>query len=40
MERAEEIPRFVEGATKLAYASALPVALVIPTTLSGGKTWR
>ena len=40
MERAEEIPRLVEGATKLAYASALPVALVIPTTLSGGKTWR
>ena len=40
IERAEDIPRTVEGATKLASAGTLPVALVIPTTLSGGKTWR
>ena len=40
IEGAEQIRRIVDGATKLAYSSALPVALVLPTTLTGGKTWR
>ena len=35
-----DVRRTVDGATKLAYASSLPVALVLPTTLTGGKTWR
>jgi sulfopyruvate decarboxylase alpha subunit len=34
------IPALVDGATKLAFGGNLPVALVLPTTLSGGKTWR
>ena len=40
IDDAAEIRRTVDGATKLAYASSLPVALVLPTTLTGGKTWR
>ncbi len=40
IDRPEEIRRIVDGATTLAYASSLPVALVLPTTLTGGKTWR
>jgi sulfopyruvate decarboxylase alpha subunit len=40
IDQAEEIASIVGGATKLAFASSLPVALVLSTTLSGGKTWR
>lgn len=40
IDRAEDIPPTVEGATKLAFGGSLPVALVLSTTLSGGKTWR
>ena len=40
IEGAEQVRRVVDGATKLAYASSLPVALVLPTALTGGKTWR
>ncbi|HEX4835808.1 MAG TPA: hypothetical protein VFW01_05670 [bacterium] len=40
IEGAEQIRRIVDGATKLAYSSSLPVALVLPTILTGGKTWR
>ena len=36
----DEIAPIVEGATKLAFGGFLPVALVLTTTLSGGKTWR
>jgi sulfopyruvate decarboxylase alpha subunit len=40
IDQAEEIAATVDGATKLAFGSSLPVALVLSTTLSGGKTWR
>ncbi|HLW61709.1 MAG TPA: phosphonopyruvate decarboxylase [bacterium] len=36
----EEIAPIVEGATKLAFGGGLPVALILSTALSGGKTWR
>jgi sulfopyruvate decarboxylase alpha subunit len=40
IDQADQIRRLVDGATRLAYASSLPVALVLPTALTGGKTWR
>ena len=40
IEDPEQIPALIEGATKLAFASSTPVAVVIPTAVSGGKTWR
>lgn len=40
IDETEEVRRIVDGATALAYSSSLPVALVLPTTLTGGKTWR
>jgi sulfopyruvate decarboxylase alpha subunit len=40
IDETAEIRRIVDGATALAYSSSLPVALVLPTTLTGGKTWR
>lgn len=40
IDRAEDIAPTVDGATKLAFGGSLPVALVLSTTLSGGKTWR
>jgi sulfopyruvate decarboxylase alpha subunit len=40
IEDANDVEQLVEGATKLAFASSLPVALMLPTTLTGGKTLR
>jgi len=40
IDNAEEIASTVDGATKLAFGSGIPVALMLSTTLSGGKTWR
>ena len=40
IDKAEDVAATVEGATKLAFASLLPVALILSTALSGGKTWR
>lgn len=40
IDRAEDIEPLVDGATKLAFGGSLPVALVLSTALSGGKTWR
>lgn len=40
LDRQEDVAAMVDGATKLAFGSSLPVALVLSTTLSGGKTWR
>jgi sulfopyruvate decarboxylase alpha subunit len=40
VDRAEDIGALVDGATKLAFGGFVPVALVLSTTLSGGKTWR
>lgn len=40
IDRAEDIGPLVDGATKLAYGGFVPVALVLSTTLSGGKAWR
>lgn len=40
LDREEDVAAMVDGATKLAFGSSLPVALVLSTTLSGGKTWR
>lgn len=40
IDEAEDIAPTVDGATKLAFGSSLPVALVLSTALSGGKTWR
>jgi len=40
IDEAEDIAPTVDGATQLAFGSSLPVALVLSTTLSGGKTWR
>ncbi len=36
----EDIGPTVDGATQLAFGGSLPVALILSTTLSGGKTWR
>jgi len=33
----EEIDPVLQGAAGLAFASSLPVALLLPTTLTGGK---
>ncbi len=40
IDGADDIAPTVEGATKLAFAGSLPVALLLSTALSGGKTWR
>ena len=40
LDDAGRIGDVVEGATKLAFSSSLPVAIVLPTTLTGGKTFR
>ncbi len=37
LDDAGRIGDVVEGATKLAFSSSLPVAIVLPTTLTGGK---
>jgi len=40
IDREEDVAPMVEGATKLAFGSSSPVALMLSTTLSGGKSWR
>ena len=40
IDKEDDIAPMVDGATKLAFGGFLPVALVLSTTLSGGKTWR
>jgi len=40
LERAETITSIVEGAANLAFGTSAPVALVLPTTLTGGKAAR
>lgn len=40
IDKPEDIDPIVDGATKLAFGGALPVAVVLSTALSGGKTWR
>jgi sulfopyruvate decarboxylase alpha subunit len=40
LDDAGAIGDVVEGATKLAFSSSMPVAVVLPTMLTGGKTFR
>jgi len=40
IDKEDDIPPMIEGATQLAFGGFLPVALVLSTALSGGKTWR